>query len=214
MLPILKLNDSAASIFQSTSAGDGLFQSGSHVLVVDTDTNTSLQEDATISGGAGEQQGFLNGFSPAGSDTNQIRVDQGLDTTEVSPSLTLDPELKETQYIIEMDSRFCKLYDPNTSGGPVANPSFIDDDLIATYYVTQGTGNYVRQSVAGPTSGNNVNAAAAAKNETINGPRGTNVRFGLLAATDLVSSDYLLILLVLMLLMAPIAMPLLILLLE
>ena len=192
-LPILKLNDFAGSNFQATTAGDGLFQSGSHVLVVDTDTDGALKGDASIDGSAGEQQGFLNGFTPAGASTNQIRVDQGLDTTEVSPALTLDPELKETQYLIEMDSRFCKLYDPNTSGGPVANPSFIDDDLVATYYVTQGTGKYVEQSTAGAVSGTpaNINGAAVANQETINGPRGTNLRFGLLAATDLVSSDYL-----------------------
>ena len=192
-LPILKLNDFAGSNFQATTAGDGLFQSGSHVLVVDTDTDVALKGDASIDASAGEQQGFLNGFSPAASNTNQIRVDQGLDTTEVSPALTLDPELKETQYLIEMDSRFCKLYDPNTSGGPVANPSFIDDDLVATYYVTQGTGKYVAQSVPGAVSGtpSNIIAAAVSNQETINGPRGTNLRFGLLAATDLVSSDYL-----------------------
>lgn len=193
-LPVLVLNDVNLSTADSAlnNAGsqfaptvDGAFVgSGSHVLVVDSDTNEKVNEVV-----GSQTRGYLNGFTPE--QGNQIRVDQGLDTAEISPSLVLDPELKETQYIVEIDSRFAKIYDPTTSDTPVAQPSFIDDDSIASYYFTINVGGFVENATTGPTSGANKVDAAVAKAEVIKGPRGTHLRFGLLASTDLVSSDYL-----------------------
>ena len=100
-------------------------------------------------------------------------------------SITTYQRLIRTQYIVEMDSRFCKLYDQQGDGA-VANPSFIDDDLIATYYVTRGTGGYIEDQDPQQTPATENN-----NNSEIRGPRGTKMRFGLLAATDLVSSNYL-----------------------
>ena len=117
-------------------------------------------------------------------------MDQGLDTTEVSAGLTLDPELKETQYIVELDSRFAKIYDKIGDNAP-AKPSFIDDDSVASYYLTQNVGGYVKDSEPGNTDSSKGTVVSDGLGESINGPRGTTLTFGLLAATDLVSSTYL-----------------------
>ena len=62
---------------------------------------------------------------------HHVRIDQ-IRQSQVSPTLTLDPELVETQYLIEVDSRFAKVYDV-MGDGAIANPSFIDDDQIASH---------------------------------------------------------------------------------
>ena len=179
-LPVLKLNQVVTENFNTaqTAAGSD-YGGGTHVVLVDSDTVAAVTS----------AQGILNGVAPTDGG-NLIRVDQGLDTTEVSPSLILDPELKETQYIVEIDSRFAKVYD-KSGDQAAANPSFIDDDSIASYYFTQNIGGFVQNSVTGPTTGNNIDQSAQAESESIQGPRGTTLKFGLLAATDLVSSTYL-----------------------
>jgi len=180
-LPILKLNNTAGKAFQPTDS-DSIYGSGSHVVLVDTDTITAVE-----TAGGSVPLGVIKGMKGS-TDSNHIRIDQGLDTSEISSALILDPELKETQYIVELDSRFGKLFDVH-GDAPQAQPSFLDDDLIASYYFTQNVGNYVNNSFADGTDGQNTNANE--NNESISGPRGTNLRFGVLAATDLITSDYL-----------------------
>jgi len=183
-LPILRMNEEVAT-YRPTDQGGVTYGSGSHVIMVDSTTINTVKtnNDNSI------PVGMLNG---AGGDfTRLFRVDQGINSTELSADLSLDPELKETQYIIELDSRFGKIYDAATNDTTPANPSFIDDDSIASYYITQNIGDYVTDSVPGATTGANVNQGALAADESIAGPRGTTLKFGILAAIDLVSSDYL-----------------------
>ena len=91
----------------------------------------------------------------------------------------------ESQYIVEMDNRLGSIID---TGGSQKTPSFIDDDQIASYYITQNTGQYIK-------SMNNLdNTDAAAdqeRDDNIQGPRGNRLKIGLQAATDVVSSDFL-----------------------
>ena len=185
-LSMLKLNDTVNSAFAPTLAAN-VYGKGSHVVLVDSNTIDAVKND-----GNGIKQGIIKGLV-GNQDSNHVRIDQGLDTTEVSPALTLDPELKETQYIVEMDSRFGKLYDIGASSTAAAAPSFIDDDSIASYYFTQNVGMYVKNSVKGVTNAADgaVDPLPEQAEETIAGPRGTNLRFGILAATDLVTSTYL-----------------------
>ena len=190
-LPVIKINNTQNDNGSyAPTAATTVFGSGSHVLIIDGDTVDALNGQGNYTTTIlTDFQGFLNGVQPT-TTGNSIRADQGLDTTEISPALLLDPELKETQYIVEIDSRFAKIYDKG-SAEAAANPSFIDDDSIASYYFTLNVGDFVQSSVPGTTAGTNKSSAAAANAEIIPGPRGTNLRFGLLAATDLVSSDYL-----------------------
>lgn len=187
-LPILKMNEVDLQAQPTTATGGATptYGSGSHVLLVDADTIAGVK---TGIGDSDIPKGTING-TVGTSGGNHIRVDQGLDTTEISPALTLDPELKETQYIVEIDSRFAKIYDKGGDNA-AANPSFIDDDSIASYYFTANVGDYVTDSSPGATSGNNEDDTAIANKESIDGPRGTRLKFGLLAATDVVSSNYL-----------------------
>ena len=187
-LPVLKLNelDSNCQPTKATGGATPTYGSGSHVLLVDSDTIAGVKTGADDSD---TPNGTLDG-TVATLGGRHIRVDQGLDTTEVSPALSLDPELKETQYIVEVDSRFAKIYD---KGGDTAaaNPSFIDDDSIASYYFTSNVGDYVKDSSPGATTGANTDDTAVANHESISGPRGTTLKLGLLATTDVVSSNYL-----------------------
>ena len=186
-LPVIKLNEKMSDT-RPTDAGSqpSPFGSGSHVVYVDQDTRTALTARLGNEsfGTAVEEPGYLNGYE-TDNDDKHIRVDQGLDTDQVSPSFLIDPELKETQYIVELDSRLLRIYDIKGDKA-LAAPSFIDDDLIASYYITQNVGNYVQNMTSGPAedvTGNGDN--------NIEGPRGTKLRIGLLAALDVASSDYL-----------------------
>ena len=107
-----------------------------------------------------------------------IRVDQGLHTTEIPSTYALDADLTETQYIIEMDNRFGTIVSPRTPFA-AANVSFIDDDNIASYYLSSNDTNFV--SAVGGTD----------TDSTIDGPRGTKLEFKIQASTDLATSTYL-----------------------
>jgi len=122
--------------------------------------------------------GRLNGFNTSDSANNYIRVDQGLDTTEISSDYTIDADLMETQYIIEIDNRFGSIA---SKDGTLSNVSFIDDDNIASYYFSLGTEN--PPMVASVETGTS--------NSTIEGPRGTKIEFKIQASTDLATSNYL-----------------------
>jgi len=69
-----------------------------------------------------------------------IILEQGLDTTEISWRETIQSDLIETQYIVEMDDRLGKLFSGDRLNGnrQSAVPSFIDDDNIASYYLSLG----------------------------------------------------------------------------
>ena len=194
-LPVIKLNTSNTDghnyaptpIHNAVSMAKTL-GSGSHVLVVNEKTMDAIDgngdydgDDAIVS----TSQGLLNGWEPTSGQTagRSIRVDQGIDTTEISAANLLSSELAETQYIVEIDHRFATLY--NKANGANANPSFIDDDSIASYYFTLND-NYVEPATAA-IAGSTSNPTA----EVIQGPRGTHLNFGLLSSLDLSSSDYL-----------------------
>jgi hypothetical protein len=58
-------------------------------------------------------------------------VDQGMNTTAVPKNFAIDPTLKETQYIIEIDNRLGSIAD--SQSGLNKPYSFLDDDNIASY---------------------------------------------------------------------------------
>ena len=107
-------------------------------------------------------------------------MDQGLDTTAFSPAFSIDADLVETQYIIELDNRFGVLTDRS---GNDASVSFIDDDNIASYYLAEGTNAaFVERNQTTTTS---------TQDQVIQGPRGTILQFSIRASLDLNSSNYL-----------------------
>jgi hypothetical protein len=160
-LPIIQIND-----INSTS--NNRHSTGAYVVAVDRDTEDSFSNVTGIIMGES-----LNGGS-------FIRLDQGLDTTEIPPNFTLDSDLVETQYIIEIDNRFAKLV---STKGTVARMSFIDDDNIASYYLSQGTD---PEFVVPNEERTDVN-----HKQVIQGPRGTMLSFILQSSIELNTSTYL-----------------------
>ena len=165
-LPVIELNQ----VFAGNATA--MHTDGYFLVAVDEDTENELL--STIVGTIGAARPADNG--------NYIRLDQGLDTTEISPSNLLDADLTETQYIIEVDNRFASLVDP--TGGTLASVSFIDDDSIASYYLSLGTDSpsFVQTNPVTDTD---------TGTQVISGPRGTFLQFGFQASVDLNSSTFL-----------------------
>ena len=86
----------------------------------------------------------------------------------------------ETQFIIELDNRLGYLADP-TSAAP-ATPSFIDDDNIASYYLSTTT-----NTTFFPSGEQGTNMSG----EMLSGPRGTRLIFLVGPSTNLATSTYL-----------------------
>ena len=107
--------------------------------------------------------------------SNAITLDQGIESNAIGDGqyVTLDADLVETQYIIEMDNRLGYIADFQ---GNAATPSFIDDDSIASYYFSQST---------------NAEYFGTVGSTVIAGPRGTRLLFLVGPSTDLASSTYL-----------------------
>jgi hypothetical protein len=88
----------------------------------------------------------------------------------------------ETQYIIEMDTRLGEITDTDT--GATATISFIDDDQIASYYLSLGTDTNFVQTIPIP-------SVVPSTNMIIDGPLGTLLKFKILASIDLQTSTFL-----------------------
>ncbi len=141
-------------------------------VAVDDETSTAL---ASV-------QGVMDGVD--GSGGNYIRVDQGLDSDEVSPQRELEADLVETQYLIEMDTRLGEIL--SRDGETLATISFIDDDQIASYYLSLGTDLKFIGEIT-----NNKQIGKGAPGMVIKGPRGTRVQFKIQASIDLNTSVFL-----------------------
>ena len=191
-LPIMKINSlpAASAIVQceTQAANDG------YVVTCTDQTWAALTLAAKSS-----NNGIMDGSSI--SVEKRIRIDQGIDNTAISYTNQIDVDLKETQYIIEIDSRLGSIISPQGTGPGVqaAALSFIDDDNIASYYLSTTDGNYVQniKEVISPVDETNV-WALAAQNQTfpnkiasISGPQGTCLQFTIKSSLDLISSDFL-----------------------
>ena len=167
-LPVVKLNE----VFDTSTKKHS---SGHFLIAVDTTTEDELEVDAS----GVSIDGIMMGESP-GRGGNRIRVDQGLDTTAISPSRALDPLLVETQYLIEMDNRLGHVVSKDDASR--ASISFVDDDNIASYYLARGTdAEYVQE----------IRDASNSAQQAIAGPRGTKLVFKVQSSLELNTSTYL-----------------------
>jgi hypothetical protein len=154
------------------------------VACTDDTINACLAAQGAPNADAGVIGGNPNNSSTATVNpvTEGIRIDQGLDTNEISSNLTIDQDLKETQYLIEIDNRFGSITPP---GQGVQTPiafAFKDDDEIASYYVSDADSSFVTQ---------NTEAASDQADEVIAGPRGTILTFSIKPSLELQQSSYL-----------------------
>jgi len=138
-----------------------------------------LKGNARNDGNVDFAKGILNGVTPGTGNNNDsyIQLQQGLNTSGISKEQTIDAELNETQYIIEMDNRLGSIVSYNASAAP-AKISFIDDDNVASYYLSLSTDN-------------NFVADLPTSFSRLAGPPGTFLPFKIRASTELQTSTYL-----------------------
>ena len=171
-LPVLALNTITDPM--CILVGYGLTAPGTFVVCVDQDTEN---EFVAIGTPVSPVDGVLKGMT--GTSGKLIRVDQGLDTTEISPVLSLDGTLVETQYEITVDARFGSIV--SALDGSPASVSYVDDDYMATYILTLSDAKFVTMNTNSTTD----------SSEIIDGPRGTILKFRVKSSVDLAGSDYL-----------------------
>ena len=138
-LPVLKLANEVdgqnAALWTGTTVPS---VTNLYLVTVDTDTSSItlasgealFKQDGVIRGDGAPQGDF-------GVNSTQIVIDQGLDTSKIPSTFTLDSDLVENQYIIEIDDRLGKIATPieDNANQQLAIPNFIDDDRIASYYL-------------------------------------------------------------------------------
>ena len=157
--------------------------SQTYIISVDSNTDSIFYGNTSITGGKiNDGYWFDHGIFLSNTDTNAtakddstIITDQGLDTTAISKEFTLDPTLRETQYIVEIDNRLGYITD---SFGNQQKYSFLDDDNIASYSFSASDITMV-------------GSIAATQGSPIAGPRGTRLAFRVAPSIELNSSPYL-----------------------
>jgi hypothetical protein len=163
-LPVIKLN----TIFEPNT---GMHTSGAFIVASDSFT------EGQIMNVNGVQGGIIPGQTGQGG--SYIRLDQGLDTPEISYSVPLDSDLTESQYIVEIDNRLGSIYSL-TNRAAVA--SYIDDDMIASYFFSLGTdSDFVK----------NISTQDDSTLLAIRSSRGTYLQFSIRSSLDLNTSTYL-----------------------
>ena len=160
-LPIIKLNE----IFSGDVDRHGNDQ---YTVAVNTTTEDKFSTTHKV----------MSGENPA-DNPRYVRIDQGLDTTSFSPSRTLSSALNETQYIIEIDNRLGTIIGKSTSTS--APLSYIDDDDIASYFVSTSNAEFVYDNPI-----TNVDSTTQA----VAGPRGTVLEFKIGSSLDLSDGAY------------------------
>ena len=167
-LPVIKLNQNQHETkFHSN---------GSFIIAVDSETEGSTNNNNAYAigfNGANPVAGVIFGETLTGG--SHIRLDQGIDSNEVSPKSTLDPDLVEDSYIIQIDNRLGKLA---TTTGDMVPEDYIDDDNIGYYTVDVGLVS-------------NITDDTNSLQETIQGPRGTRLEFKIASSVNLNTSTYL-----------------------
>ena len=180
-LPVLKINENGGAANNTTTE----MNADLDMFLVLADTDTERNDTGTAPLGVFSTttgKGLIKGATPGSTQGTHIRIDQGLDTTALSPAKPISSLLYETQYIVEIDNRFGYIVD---KGGNATSVSFIDDDNIATYVLGAGTdASYVTDNTSRQT-------IADDSTQVINGPRGSILEFKIAVQPDLESSTYL-----------------------
>ena len=178
-LPVLKLNNLISPL---RNIETGSIADERYFVAVDEDTQASVASDFFAIDGVHGANGLIYGATLIGG--AQVRVEQGLDTEEIPPTRDIDADLKETAYIVEMDNRLGQIVqyaDDKATAGVTAKVSYIDDDNMASYYLTLGDPNFVK---------NNTDRTSTGSTQVIAGPRGTFLVFSVQASDALLTSEY------------------------
>tara|TARA_S200002703_G_scaffold140824_1_gene132267 strand:+ start:22 stop:1005 length:984 start_codon:yes stop_codon:yes gene_type:complete len=184
-LPVIKLSGDTNAITSGSADGNfnGVFAVAVDENTVGGSTGVGLIKDEGTSTDNSATNGILNGYQPS-EESHYVRADQGLDTTEIASTFAIDADLKETQYIIEIDNRLGSIVSTGDTSGlglggnfVAADVNFIDDDNIASYYLSTNDNDFVGD--------------VGTVSQGIRGPRGTGLAFKIQASTNLITSTYL-----------------------
>ena len=181
-LPVMLLNELDGSTKRNSTTN-------SFIVAVDAVSEDDNNNSGTliaigvtgggVDGAAGSSvDGILFGNQRSKS-TNKIRIDTGLNTTALSNQTALPADINETQYTIQIDSRFGFICDPDGNEIP---SSYVDDDGIAFYTISNSDDNINK--------GLYLNANPE-DSSPISGPKGSSVCFKIGASFDLQTSTYL-----------------------
>lgn len=173
-LPIIKIG---SALFNGTTT------SLKNTIVVTVDAATETAATVPSSDLNDSAAGVIYGYGINKSDP--IVLYQGLDTTAIPSTQRIDPDLKETQYIVEIDNRLGTLITFNSTNNSIteAVKSFVDDDEVAQYYFSEG----VDTSFVTSETTNDSNTLR----NIIAGPIGTKLQFSIKSNLGLANSSYL-----------------------
>tara|TARA_R110002020_G_scaffold374396_2_gene585728 strand:- start:353 stop:1237 length:885 start_codon:yes stop_codon:yes gene_type:complete len=157
-LPILELFETTGTTRDSTT--------NAFLVAVNATTETTS--------GISTLAGVVYGENTDSTNSTTIRVDQGVDANGNLAVAQLTGDLLETQYQVQMDNRFGTLASMN---GSAARVSFVDEDNMATYFVSQGSP--IVSLITDLTSAGS----------SINGRRGTRLNLRIKASLNLNGSD-------------------------
>jgi len=170
-LPVIKLKSPTY-----TNGSD--FIKNTFVILVDQQTEEAFNAGSTV------VDGLIRGYSI--NNSSFIELHQGLDTTAINFNFPIDQDLKETQYMVEIDNRLGTIItvDSNQNNISEAAKSFVDDDNIAQYYFSLTTDPaYVLDGPAISTENN--------KASVIAGPKGSAIKFSIRSSLETQTSTYL-----------------------
>jgi len=190
-LPVIKLANTAALVSSLNSATFSETNSenisGLYVVSVDQTTSDALDGTTVFYTLAGVIKG--DGEPPSqGKNSTQIVTDQGLNTSEIPNSFVLDADLVENQYILEIDDRLGKIATPVDASAGLASVNFVDDDRVASYYLSRTSNPNYFDSTFLPSTTSGTSAASEAAASVILGPRGTRLWFTIRASLELNTS--------------------------
>jgi hypothetical protein len=136
-LPVIKLNnieDANRKTADSNSTIQAYAPNGGYVI---TANKSSATTELTYTNTAG----MKNGYVGDGNEVLQtpLLFGQGLDSADLTVKMLSDGDpRRETQYVVELDNRLLQLAPGSGEVNP-ASPSFIDDDNIASYFLSINT---------------------------------------------------------------------------
>ena len=169
-LPVLKINESEHARHSV----------GSFLVAVDRETEGTDAAGTGAAVGTNSDGKHVDGviFGSSFQSSQIIRVDQGIDSNQISPSQgSLMTNLVEDVYTIQIDNRLGRIV---SSVGATIGEDYIDDDGIA-YYTVDSINRIVTTN----------NDTTSNTTQAIAGPRGTIVSFKIASSIELATSTYL-----------------------
>ena len=176
-LPVLRLNEQRDE--------NSMHDIGSFVVAVDANTednnNSASPTNAIGLTTSGPRTGVIYGQTTSERNTS-IRVDTGLDTTEIPRAAGLAGDLQETAFMVQIDNRLGRIV--SEDGAAFKTFDYVDDDDIAVYTFQAD----LRQDQAFIIDNNTTENDAF---QIIKGPTGKSMMFKIASSNDLRQSDFL-----------------------